>query len=63
LTGSRRHGPADLLTPRGLRQLVPDVANRDVYLCGPEPFMNRVRNSLRTLGAPQKRIHLELFNA
>lgn len=63
LTGSRRHGAADLLTPRGLRQLVPDVANRDVYLCGPEPFMNRVRNSLRTLGAPHKRIHLELFNA
>lgn len=63
LMGSRRHGAADVLNARGIAALVPDAANRDVYLCGPEPFMNRVSDSLRALGAPLNRIHLELFNA
>jgi ferredoxin-NADP reductase len=63
LFGSRLHGGAELLGTRGLAQLVPDARLRDVYLCGPEPFMNRVRASLRSLGAPASRIHLEMFNA
>src|SRR4029079_2271083 len=44
LLGSRRNGAGDVLNARGIAALVPDAANRDVYLCGPEPFMNRVRN-------------------
>jgi predicted ferric reductase len=28
-------GPRHLFSPRGLRELVPDVSGRDVYLCGP----------------------------
>jgi hypothetical protein len=28
-------GPRHLFTPRGLRELVPDVRRRDVYRCGP----------------------------
>ncbi len=34
--GSREDpGPRQLLSPGGLRRLVPDLPNRDVYLCGP----------------------------
>lgn len=63
LFGSRGRATAGALTSTGIAQLVPDAARRDVYLCGPDPFMQRVRSSLRALGAPSSRIHLESFDA
>jgi ferredoxin-NADP reductase len=51
----------DPLSPISIRQLVPDVAGRDVYLCGPVPMMGAVRASLDALGVPGRRIHLEQF--
>jgi ferredoxin-NADP reductase len=53
-------GP-DPLGPDGLRCLVPDAAERDIYLCGPEALMEHTRASLLALGAAPGRINLELF--
>jgi predicted ferric reductase len=52
----------DPLRPAGIARLVPDAAARDVYVCGPAPFMDRVRASLLALGARPDQIHMELFS-
>ena len=58
----RRDGPAgDQLDAASLERLVPDVRERDVYLCGPVPMMQRVERSLRRLGLPPRQIHAERF--
>jgi predicted ferric reductase len=51
----------DPLGPDALVRMVPDVADRDVYLCGPRSLMERTRSSLLALGVPADRINLELF--
>jgi predicted ferric reductase len=52
----------DRLAPRELARLVPDIAERDVYLCGPPPMMNAVLGSLRELGVPRPQTHFERFS-
>ncbi|SOR78329.1 ferric reductase-like transmembrane domain-containing protein [Streptomyces chartreusis] len=52
----------DRLAPRELARLVPDIADRDVYLCGPPPMMNAVLGSLRELGVPRTQTHFERFS-
>ncbi|MFC9508150.1 ferric reductase-like transmembrane domain-containing protein [Streptomyces sp. NPDC057002] len=52
----------DRLAPRELARLVPDIAGRDVYLCGPPPMMNAVLGSLRELGVPRPQVHFERFS-
>jgi predicted ferric reductase len=44
-----------------LRELVPDVAERDVYLCGPEGFSARVERAVRACGTPPGQVHREAF--
>jgi predicted ferric reductase len=63
LVGRRgtRAMPRDPLDADGLRALVPDVRNRDVYLCGPTPLMESVRASLKALAVPASQVHLERF--
>jgi predicted ferric reductase len=57
-----RDGPAgDPLEATSLERLVPDVRDRDVYLCGPVSMMQRVEASLRSLGLPRRQIHAERF--
>lgn len=51
----------DPLSARALRALVPDVALRDVFVCGPPGMVNGVRDSLRALGVPADQIHHERF--
>ncbi|TQM64568.1 putative ferric reductase [Humibacillus xanthopallidus] len=45
-----------------LRELVPDVARHEVYLCGPGPWMDLVRKGLHQAGVPEKHIHDERFS-
>ncbi|GAA1125046.1 ferric reductase-like transmembrane domain-containing protein [Kribbella jejuensis] len=40
---------------------VPDIAERDVYLCGPETWTDLVRSTLTAAGLPAERLHLESF--
>ena len=50
-----------LLSPAHLCQLVPDVAQRDVFLCGPPGMVSAVRKSVRAVDVPRARIHTERF--
>jgi predicted ferric reductase len=52
----------DRLGPRELVRLVPDIADRDVFLCGPPPMMNAVLRTLAELGVPKRQIHFERFS-
>jgi ferredoxin-NADP reductase/DMSO/TMAO reductase YedYZ heme-binding membrane subunit len=44
-----------------LRHWVPDVAERDVYVCGPEAWVARVRRSTAAAGLPDEQLHVETF--
>ncbi|MFI6930906.1 ferric reductase-like transmembrane domain-containing protein [Streptomyces sp. NPDC050287] len=52
----------DRLAPAELARLVPDIADRDVFLCGPPPMMNAVLGSLRELNVPKAQTHFERFS-
>ncbi|MCZ4507457.1 ferredoxin reductase family protein [Streptomyces sp. ActVer] len=52
----------DKLAPNELVRLVPDIGDRDVFLCGPPPMMNAVLGSLRELNVPKQQIHFERFS-
>ncbi|HEY2190695.1 MAG TPA: ferredoxin reductase family protein [Actinomycetospora sp.] len=52
-------GPGDDVAV--LRARVPDVAERDVYLCGPTPWTDLVQRTLLTAGTPADRVHVEAF--
>ncbi|HVQ18749.1 MAG TPA: ferric reductase, partial [Actinomycetes bacterium] len=58
VTGSRRQVRLD----RGeLYRLVPDVARREVFLCGPDGLVNHLQRVLRSLGVPETSMHSESF--
>ncbi|MDX6300813.1 MAG: hypothetical protein QOF53_2027 [Nocardioidaceae bacterium] len=44
-----------------LRYWVPDIAERDVYVCGPERWTELVRRTLADAGLPTDQLHLETF--
>ncbi|MFI2209540.1 ferric reductase-like transmembrane domain-containing protein [Streptomyces sp. NPDC020141] len=52
----------DPLAPPALAALVPDIADRDVYVCGPPGMTAAVRRALRELGVPKPQIHFERFS-
>jgi predicted ferric reductase len=49
------------LSSAQLRALVPDIADRDVYLCGPVSMTRATRASLRGAGVPARQIVSEAF--
>jgi predicted ferric reductase len=56
-------GPRGYITEEVLRGTLPDGAARFTYfLCGPEAMTDSVQRSLRRLGVPLRRIHVELFD-
>jgi predicted ferric reductase len=65
----RRRGPDSWLgngvdAPTDLAALtswVPDVAERDVFVCGPRPWTELVLRDLRAAGVPDEHVHLENF--
>ena len=61
LIGGRAGAGVDPLDAPALERLVPDIRERDVYLCGPVPMMRRVEAALRGLGLPSRQIHAERF--
>ncbi len=44
-----------------LRQLVPDVAEHDVFICGADAWMQAVRSAALGAGVPERHLHLERF--
>ncbi|HKC27835.1 MAG TPA: ferric reductase-like transmembrane domain-containing protein, partial [Jatrophihabitans sp.] len=61
LVGHRRRGQADPLSPERIARLVPDVRDRDVFICGPDQLAGALRSALRGLGVPSGHIHHESF--
>lgn len=62
--GRRGQGlPDEPLNASALHGMVPDIATRDVYVCGPVSMMDAVERSLRELGVPRRRVHTERFAA
>ncbi len=62
LVGDHRRGEgAALLSPSRLAKLVPDVAQRDVYVCGPAEMIEATLRSLRALKVPDDQLHTERF--
>ena len=54
-------GASRALSGDELRALVPDIADRDVYVCGPPEMTRATRASLRSFGVPGRQITLESF--
>jgi ferredoxin-NADP reductase len=50
------------LDSRVLHRLIPDLATRDVYICGPSGFTESVASAALSLGVPKVRIHKEGFD-
>jgi predicted ferric reductase len=48
--------------PRNLVALVPDLRERDVFVCGPPPMTDAVLGALRTAGVPRAQVHAERFS-
>jgi len=53
--------PSDPLDPKALRKIVPDLRDRDIYVCGPAGMMERVLSGLHWLRIPESQIHYERF--
>jgi predicted ferric reductase len=51
----------DLLSPQHLQELVPDIAEREVYVCGPPAMTNAIRANVRNADVPARFIHAERF--
>lgn len=54
-------GPRGRLTRELLARLVPDATAREVFTCGPGPYMESVRALLGELGCAPQRCHEESF--
>jgi ferredoxin-NADP reductase len=52
-------GPVSDLS--ALTYWVPDIAERDVYVCGPEAWAEDVRRTTEAAGLPADRFHVESF--
>jgi predicted ferric reductase len=62
VVGDRRApGPRHLFTPRGMKELVPDITERDVYLCGPDGLVAASLKIMRRLQVPRRQVHLDPF--
>jgi predicted ferric reductase len=64
LTGRTGAGspPYSPFAPENLAALVPDITDRDVYVCGPGAMTDAVLRSLRTLKVPAAQVHSERFS-
>jgi predicted ferric reductase len=47
---------------QALRQLVPDVAGHDVFICGSPGWMDAAETAARGAGVPKEHIHIERFS-
>lgn len=50
-----------LMSADHLRKLVPDIATREIYLCGPPAMVAALEGNVRATGVPSQFIHIERF--
>lgn len=51
----------DWLEAPNLRTLVPDIAEREIYVCGPIGMADKVKDALGSLEVPPAQVHMEAF--
>ncbi|SNT07001.1 Predicted ferric reductase [Asanoa hainanensis] len=63
LTGRTGAGdpPNRPFAPENLSAMVPDIRERDVYVCGPPAMTDAVLKSLKEIGVPKRQVHAERF--
>jgi ferredoxin-NADP reductase len=61
LTGHRRQLGYDPLSAASLAANIPDLRERDVYVCGPDGMTAATVAALRQAGVPRRHIHRETF--
>lgn len=67
VTGPRRPGswlPREagrISDAEALQRLVPDLRQRDVFVCGPDAWMDAVCSAARKAGLPDEQLHVERF--
>ncbi len=62
ITGDHRAPGAErLMSAEHLREIIPDISNREIYVCGPPAMSNAVETNVRRAGVPRKYIHSENF--
>ena len=61
VVGDHRGDGRDLLSPSHLLELVPDIAERDVFLCGPPAMIDAIHKNLRRAHVPRRHVHTERF--
>lgn len=54
-------GNERLLTPEHLMEIVPDIADREVYVCGPPVLAGLLERSMKRVGVPGKHLHTDRF--
>ena len=52
-----------LPSPAALARLAAPYTDRQVFICGPGPFMDASREALRTLNVADAQVHLEVFKS
>ncbi|HEY5050730.1 MAG TPA: ferredoxin reductase family protein, partial [Acidothermaceae bacterium] len=50
-----------LLAPEHLTELVPDIREREIYVCGPPGMTDVTAKNVRAAGVPRRHIHIERF--
>ena len=57
----RAPGNEHLMSAEHLRQLLPDIAQREIYLCGPPAMMRMIEANVRLAGVLSRYIHTDRF--
>jgi ferredoxin-NADP reductase len=62
--GARRdwHGPTGMLSLAALKLMAPDFMQREIFVCGPAPYMKAVRGMLDEAGFDRQHYHEESFS-
>ncbi|HEX7626242.1 MAG TPA: ferredoxin reductase family protein [Gaiellaceae bacterium] len=61
VVGDHRGEGRDLLSSAHLLELVPDVRERDVFLCGPPAMTQVIEKNVRGAKVPRRNVHIERF--
>ncbi len=56
------HGESGFINAEMIARYLPEVGERQHFICGPVPMMDTCEKALRRLGVPITKIHSELFN-